>query len=89
LKPFEQHTRKPATLLRALRLFWFAPILALLAAGCNLSKEEKVEYTVSFDRIADSLKQFDAVMIVLKSQSGAPIDTVFNQGDPGIGCASS
>jgi len=70
--------RKTGILLRALRLFWFAPILSLWVAGCNVSKEEKDETTISFDRIADSLKKFDNVVIILKSPSGAPIDTVFN-----------
>ncbi|MEO7426186.1 MAG: Ig-like domain-containing protein, partial [Fibrobacteria bacterium] len=64
--------------MRILRLSWLALMLTLAATGCNLSEEETVQNTISFDRIADSLKQYDVVVIVLKDQTGKPIDTVYN-----------
>ncbi|MDQ3003161.1 MAG: Ig-like domain-containing protein, partial [Fibrobacterota bacterium] len=52
------------------------PVLMLIA--CHLGQEEKVESNISFNKIVDSLKQYDKVVIVLKDMSGNPIDTVFN-----------
>lgn len=63
---------------RNLGSLWLFPVLLILAAGCYFDKEDKVENTISFDRIADTLKQFDSVAIVLKDPNGQIIDVVFS-----------
>lgn len=60
------------------RFSWSAlPLLALFAWSCQLTKSEKIENTLSFDRIADTLALFDKVIIVLQNLDGTPLDTVF------------
>jgi hypothetical protein len=49
-------------------------LAAFLAAGCQRPEEDKVDYTISFDRIADSLEPFEEVVIVLKSLDGDTVE---------------
>lgn len=63
--------------LRRLRPLWFLSALALFAAGCNTPVADKVENTITFERIADSLKQFDSVAIVLERITGETVDVVY------------
>jgi hypothetical protein len=51
---------------------------ALFLAACHLGGEEKVEATISFNQIFDSLKQYDHVVISLKDEGGNTIDVVFD-----------
>jgi hypothetical protein len=64
-------------ILRILRILRLGPVLLLLAAGCYFDKEEKVENNLSFDRIADTLKQFDEVSIIVKKLNGETLDVIF------------
>jgi hypothetical protein len=50
---------------------------ALLTAGCQRPEEGPEENVISFDRIADSLKQFDEVVIELKGLDGGTVDVVY------------
>ncbi len=58
--------------------------LAILAASvfvllaCHLSGDEKVEATISFNKMYDSLKQYDSVQITLIDKDGHTIDVVFH-----------
>jgi len=56
------------------------PILALLFLmvlwACQLAQNNKVEDTVSFDALYDSLSKFDSVVIVFKDPQGNLLDTV-------------
>lgn len=54
------------------------PLVLLLAAGCYFDNEEKIQNTLSFDRVADTLKQFDQVTITLKNLEGATLDVIYS-----------
>ncbi len=70
--------RRCGSYLRSRRTFWIVSAFSLFALSCQLTKSEKVENTLSFSRIADTLKSFDDVAIVLKHLDGTPWDTIFN-----------
>ena len=67
----------PAVLARLLRRLGWLALPALLAAGCHLSQEQTERPVLSFDRLYDSLKQYDETVIVLKNQSGDTLDVLF------------
>jgi Big-like domain-containing protein len=72
--------RMHSSFLRPFRPLWLAPfalLLVILAAGCYFDNEEKVQNTLSFDRVADSLKQFDEVTIIVKNLEGATLDVIY------------
>ncbi len=50
-------------------------VLFLLA--CNLTQDQKTETTISFNKIYDSLAQYDSVLITLKDKNGSTIDVAF------------
>lgn len=52
-------------------------VLALLLFACHLTGDEKVEATISFNKIFDSLAQYDSVLIVLKDSTGRTVDIVY------------
>lgn len=54
-----------------------AILVGLFLAACHLGEEEKVDATISFNQIFDSLKQYDNVVISLKDKDGNTIDVVF------------
>jgi len=45
--------------------------------ACQLSQDQKVQNTISFNSIYDTLAQFDSVVIVLKAPDGHTLDIVF------------
>lgn len=49
----------------------------LLLWACNLAGEKKVEHTLSFAKLYDSLSRYEKVVIVVKDPDGAWVDTVF------------
>ncbi|MBW8886948.1 MAG: Ig-like domain-containing protein [Fibrobacteres bacterium] len=62
---------------RSRRSLWALSALSLFAWSCQLTKSDKVENTLSFSRLADSLKSFDKTVIVLKQLDGTPLDTIY------------
>ncbi|MEO6097849.1 MAG: Ig-like domain-containing protein [Fibrobacteria bacterium] len=77
MSPLDRSSRKFASFARLLKPLGLASILLLLSAGCYFDNEEKVENTLSFDRIADSLIQFDEVSIVLKELNGDTLEVLY------------
>ncbi|MEO6096238.1 MAG: Ig-like domain-containing protein [Fibrobacteria bacterium] len=45
--------------------------------ACQLTQEAKIEDTVSFTKLYDTLSSFDKTVIVFKTPDGAPLDTVY------------
>ena len=54
-----------------------ALLCALFLAACHLGDESKVDATLSFNQIFDSLAQYDSVLIALKDKDGNTIDVLF------------
>jgi hypothetical protein len=65
--------------IRTFRLFVL--FLAVAVTGfwsCHLGETTKVEETVTFPKLYDSLKQYDRSLIVFTTENGTVLDTVFN-----------
>ena len=62
--------------------FRIFPLLAVGAVfvflACRLTQSEKGEETISFNKIYDSLAQFDSVQITMKDTSGHTIDNIYH-----------
>lgn len=59
----------------------FALFLAVAMMGfwaCHLGETTKVEETVTFPKLYDSLKQYDRAVIVFTTENGTVLDTVFD-----------
>ena len=66
----------PAYFLISTFILMILASMALLEA-CHVSQDEKVENTISFNRLYDTIAQFDSVLITLKDLDGHTIDVVF------------
>ena len=61
---------------RRFALFLAAAVMGFWA--CHLGETTKVEETVTFPKLYDSLKQYDRAVIVFTTENGTVLDTVFD-----------
>lgn len=55
----------------------FLCLLGFLLAACQLTKEEEVRNTLSFDSLYDSLSRFDSIQIEIRDTSGNLLDLIY------------